>query len=66
MLLFPLLVQAIFVVLIAGVLLWGLKAAPFIDANIKQLIYVLVVVFAAIWLIYLFMGAFTTLPGRIR
>jgi hypothetical protein len=40
--------------LLVGVLLWGVTALPFIDAGIKRLIQVIVVVVAALWVISLF------------
>jgi hypothetical protein len=46
-----LLISLIIAVLIVGVLLWGLAALPFIDANIKQIIKVFIIVIFAIWLI---------------
>jgi hypothetical protein len=42
------------VLLVVGVLLWALGQVDFIDAKMKKVIYVLVIVFVAIWLIGIF------------
>lgn len=42
--------------LIIGVLLWGLNRIPWIDADAKATIRVIVIVCVAIWLIYMLMG----------
>lgn len=52
------LIQVLFVLLIVGVLLWGLAALPVIDASVKQIIKVVIVVVTAIWLIYILTGLF--------
>lgn len=44
------------VLIIVGVLLWAIKSLPFIDANIKQVIYVVVIVFVALWLMSALLG----------
>jgi len=46
------------VALIVGVILWGVAAAPWIDAGIKQLIRVFVIVIFAIFLILQVAGMF--------
>lgn len=40
--------------IVIGVLLWALGQVPFIDANMKKVIYVLVVVFVCLWLVSVF------------
>jgi len=56
------------VLLVIGVLLWALNQVDFIDAKMKKIIYVLVVVFVALWLIGLFFpemwSGFRTPIGR--
>lgn len=50
------LIQIILVLLVVGVLLWGLSAIPAIDPTIKQFIRVAIIVVVAIWLIYILAG----------
>ena len=53
---FPaLLLQVLLVLLIAGVLLWGLTQFP-LDPTIARLIKVVIVVFVCVWLIYVLFG----------
>jgi len=52
------LIQVVFVLLIVGVLLWGLSRIPAIDPTIKQFIRIAIIVVVAIWLIYIMMGLF--------
>lgn len=40
------------VLLAVGVLLWGLQRLTFLDGNVRQFIYVIVIVAAAIWAIW--------------
>ncbi len=40
--------------IVVGVLLWALGQVPFIDANMKKVIYVLVVVVICLWLLSVF------------
>jgi hypothetical protein len=44
------------ILLIAGLLLWGVNAAPKIDADMKQLIKIIVIIVVGLWLISLFFG----------
>jgi hypothetical protein len=53
------LIQVLIVALVAGVLLWGIQRLP-IDATIKEVVRVVVIVILAIWLIML-LASF--LPG---
>ena len=54
------------VLLVAGVLLWALSQVDFIDAKMKKIIYVLVVVFIALWLIGIFIpGIWDGLNHRV-
>jgi hypothetical protein len=39
------------ILLLAGLLLWAVSALPWIDAGIKRLIYIVVVVVIGVWLI---------------
>lgn len=56
-----LLLQILIVLLIAGVVLWGVSQFP-LDPTIARLIKVVVVVFVAIWLIYLLFGMLGGMP----
>jgi len=48
---------ALFVALIfVGIMLWAVKAAPFIDPTIKTIINIVVIVFVALWLLSVFFG----------
>ncbi len=44
------------VLLLVGVVLWGVSALPWIDAGVKRLIHVVVVVVVALWLISAIFG----------
>lgn len=48
------LLQFVGVLLIVGILLWGVNAFPYCDAGIKKLIQVIVVVVAALFVVNLF------------
>lgn len=50
------LLQVIVILLIAGVLLWGLQQIPAVDQTIKTFSRVCVIVIVAIWLIYIVAG----------
>lgn len=41
----------IIALLILGVILWAINAAPFIDAGIKKIIYIVVVLVVVIWIL---------------
>jgi len=54
---FPMfLIQIILVLLVVGILLWGLAQIPAIDATVKQFIRIAVIVVTAIWLVYVLAG----------
>lgn len=57
------LIWIIAALLIVGVILWGLNQIPGIDPTIKAIVRVVIIVFLAIWLIYLFAGLATGLPA---
>lgn len=42
------------VLLLVGILLWGVSVFPYCDAGIKKLIQIVVVVVAALWVVSLF------------
>ena len=44
------------IILIAGLLLWGVQALPWIEPSAKTLIRILVIVVVGIWLISVFFG----------
>jgi len=54
------------VILIAGVLLWGLNQFPAIDATIKQVVKVLVIVVVCIIVIWFLYGIVTSGGGVPR
>jgi hypothetical protein len=47
----PLLIHVLVILLVVGLVLWGVTAAPFIDGGIKQLIRIVVIIAAVIWLL---------------
>jgi hypothetical protein len=52
----PFLIQLVITLIIVGLLLYVVNLLP-LDANIKQIIRVVVIVFIVIWLLYALMGA---------
>lgn len=54
------LLQILVILLVAGVLLWGIQQFP-LDATIAKVAKVVVVVTVCIWLIYLLYGLMSTL-----
>lgn len=50
------LVTLVIVLLVIGVLLWALSQLPWIDAGFKKVIYIVVVVCVALWLLHSFLG----------
>lgn len=59
------LIQIIGVLLIAGLLLWAVKAIPWIDAGVKQDINIIVVVVLGIWLITILMAVLGGASPRV-
>ena len=57
------LVAVIVALVIVGVLLWAVEAAPVIDATFKQVIKIVVVVAAVLWLLSVFFGTAGPLHG---
>lgn len=57
------LVALIVGLLIIGLLLWAVKAAPFIDEGIKKIINIIVIVVVVLWLISVFFGGSVNLPS---
>jgi cation transporter-like permease len=51
------LVALIVGLLIIGLLLWAVKAAPFIDEGIKKIINIIVIVVVVLWLLSVFFGS---------
>lgn len=47
-------IQIIVILLVAGLLLWALNSWPAIDPTIKQIIRILVIVVAVLWVLGLF------------
>jgi hypothetical protein len=60
--LMPFLVHILVVLLIAGLVLWGVSAAPFIDAGIKQIIRIVLIIAVVIYLLQ----ASGLLSGHLR
>ncbi len=63
------LIGLVIVLAVVGVLLFFINRAPFIDATIKQVIFWVVMVVVALWLINLFVGfgdLETFRIGRVR
>jgi len=56
------LLQIILVVVVAGIILWGVQAFPALDATVKQIVKVLVIVVAAIYVVYALFGMVTHHP----
>lgn len=52
------LISIVGVLLVVGLLLWALTAMPAIDATIKQLIKIIVIVAAGLWVIGVLFGRF--------
>jgi len=50
------LLSLIITLIIIGVLLWAVSALPFIDAGIKKIIYIVVVVVVCLWLVSVLFG----------
>jgi hypothetical protein len=46
-----LLITIVVVLLVVGILLWGLNALPGVDPTIKQIIRVVVIVIALLWIV---------------
>lgn len=53
------LLTIVVVLLIVGVLLWAISAFPYIDASMKQLARIAIIVIACIWVIVVLFGAAT-------
>ena len=60
----PLLFQIVISLIVIGLLLWVVSVLP-IDAGIKQIIRVVVIVFVVIWLLYMLMGASSGGPAMV-
>lgn len=48
-------------IILVGVILWAINTAPFIDANIKSLLYIAVVLITVVYLLGFF-GMMPNLP----
>jgi len=46
------LVTIVLTLLVVGVLVWGIKAAPVIDPTFKQFAVIVIIVGSVIWLVY--------------
>ena len=56
------LLQIVMILVIVGILLWGLMQLP-IAEPFKQLIKVLIIVICSIWFVYVLYGVIQSLPG---
>ncbi len=61
------LIGIVIVLLVVGVILWAVQQLPFIDATVKKIIWVLVIVVVAIWLLNLLVPGVldVRVPARI-
>lgn len=60
-----LLVYMVVTLLVVGLLLWAIDSMPWINADVKKMIHILVVVIAVLWLIgIIFPSIGTHFPGR--
>ncbi len=53
-----LLITMVVTLLIVGLLLWAVDAMPWINADVKKMIHILVIVMAVLWLIGAIFPAF--------
>lgn len=58
------LIYIIAALVVVGVLLWALESLPMIDATIKQVAKVVIVVAAVLWLLSVFFGTPAPFPLR--
>jgi len=49
-------------IIIAGVLLWGLQNLPAVDATLKQIARIIIIVVLVIWAVYVLVGLLQGLP----
>lgn len=56
----------ILILVVVGVVLWAVNAAPFIDPGFKKVIYILIVVFVVVWLISVLFGVNFGTLGNLR
>lgn len=42
----------VLVILAVGIIVWGIKKAPVIDENFKQVAIIIIIVVAALWVLY--------------
>jgi hypothetical protein len=56
------LLQILIVLIVVGLLLWVVEQIP-MDATIKRIIRVVVIVFVCLWLIYILVGMFPASGG---
>ena len=62
--LFPaLLIQVVIVLIVVGLALWVISQIP-MDATIARIIRVVIIVCVCLWLLYLLVGYFPTVPMR--
>jgi hypothetical protein len=52
------------ILLLLGVLVWAIRAMPWIDVNFKTVAIIILVVFVALWLISAFFGVSLGRIGR--
>lgn len=60
-----LIVYMVVTLLIVGLLLWAVDSMPFINADVKKMIHILVIVMAVLWLLgVIFPSIGAHFPGR--
>ncbi len=62
-----LLLTLIAALLVVGILLWAIGAMPWINPDIKKMINILVIVFAALWVIsVIFPALHSVMPAALK
>lgn len=57
-----LIVTMVVTLLVVGLLLWAVAAMPWINADVKKMIHILVIIFAVLWLIQIIFGVNFHIP----
>lgn len=52
--------------LVVGLFLWAVDALPWINADIKKLIHILIIVVAVLWVIQLLFGTAPGIPHLLK
>jgi len=57
-------IYLIVTLLVVGLLLWAVDAMPWVNADVKKMIHILVIVMAVLWLIGIFFPVGNWFPVR--